>query len=53
VILADIAVNWTVLATVGWSPPWGAVSQTLFAILALATALALLLWWRRSAAARG
>jgi hypothetical protein len=47
VILVDIAVNWTVLATSGGIPPWGAVNQTLFAILVLATAPALLRWCRR------
>ncbi|OUE24153.1 hypothetical protein [Clavibacter michiganensis] len=52
VILADIAVNWTVLATVGGIPAWGAVDQTLFAILVVATAPALLRWWRRPEAAR-
>ncbi|OUE30678.1 hypothetical protein BFL35_08915 [Clavibacter michiganensis] len=53
VILADIAVNWTVLATVGGIPAWGAVDQTLFAILVLATAPTLLRRWRRPAVARG
>jgi hypothetical protein len=47
VILVDIAVNWTALATSGGIPPWGAVNQTLFAILVLATAPALLRWCRR------
>ena len=47
VILADIAVNWTVIATAGGIPVWGAVNQTLFAILVLATAPALLRWTRR------
>ena len=47
VIVADIAVNWTVLATVGGIPVWGAVNQTLFAILVLATAPTLLRRWRR------
>jgi hypothetical protein len=42
VIVVDIAVNWTVLATVGGIPAWGAVNQTLFAILVLSTAPALL-----------
>ncbi|RIJ51361.1 hypothetical protein DZG00_09170 [Clavibacter lycopersici] len=52
VILTDIAVNWTVLATVGGIALWGVVDQTLFAILVLATAPALLRWWRRPEPAR-
>ncbi|RII89602.1 hypothetical protein [Clavibacter californiensis] len=47
VILVDIAVNWTILATVGGIAPWGVVDQTLFAILVLATAPTLLQRWRR------
>ncbi|MFT2752948.1 hypothetical protein [Clavibacter sp. Sh2088] len=50
VILADIAVNWTVITTTGGIPVWGAVNQTLFAILVLATAPALLRWWGPEAA---
>jgi hypothetical protein len=46
VILADIAVNWTVIATTGGIPAWGAVNQTLFAILVLSTAPTLLRWCR-------
>ncbi|MFT2749893.1 hypothetical protein ACMT9U_09965 [Clavibacter sp. Sh2036] len=42
VILADIAVNWSVIATTGGIPAWGAVDQTLFAILVLSTAPVLL-----------
>ncbi|AWG00098.1 hypothetical protein DZF92_13870 [Clavibacter michiganensis subsp. insidiosus] len=53
VILVDIAVNWTVLATIGGIPPWGAMNQTLFAILVLATAPALLRAWRRPEAVAG
>ena len=52
VILADIAVNWTVIATAGGIPVWGAVNQTLFAILVLATAPVLLRWTRRREPAR-
>jgi hypothetical protein len=44
VILADIAVNRTVIATLGGIPAWGAVNQTLFAILVLSTAPTLLRW---------
>lgn len=53
VILADIAVNWSVIATAGGIPVWGAVNQTLFAILVLATAPVLLRWWRRRPTADG
>jgi hypothetical protein len=52
VILADIAVNWTVIATIGGIPVWGAGNQTLFAILVLATAPVLLRWTRRRRDAR-
>ena len=38
VILADIAVNWTVYATVGGISVFGVVNQTLFALFILATA---------------
>jgi hypothetical protein len=38
VILADIAVNWSVIAVVGGIPVWGAVNQTAFAVLLLASA---------------
>ncbi|MWJ13429.1 hypothetical protein DOT98_11345 [Clavibacter michiganensis subsp. michiganensis] len=47
VIVADIAVNWTVFATIGGLSVWGVVDQTLFAILVLTTAPTLLRWWRR------
>lgn len=46
VILADIAVNWTVFFTIGGNPLFGVVNQTLFAIFLLATAPALWRWFR-------
>lgn len=50
VILADIAVNWTVLLTIGGNPLFGVVNQTLFAVFLLATAPAL---WRSFRSAQG
>lgn len=49
VILIDIAVNWTVYATIGGNPLFGVINQTLFAILIVATAQLL---WRWFTAAR-
>lgn len=46
VILADIAVNWTVYFTIGGNPLFGVVNQTVFAIFLLATAPALWRWFR-------
>ncbi|WP_159500715.1 hypothetical protein [Microbacterium sp. 18062] len=46
VILADIAVNWTVFFTIGGNPLFGVVNQTLFAVFLLATAPALWRWFR-------
>jgi len=46
VILADIAVNWTVFATIG-IPLFGVVNQTLFAIVLVATAPVLWRWFGR------
>lgn len=37
VILIDIAVNWTVLVSVGGLSPFGPISQTLFAVFVTAT----------------
>jgi hypothetical protein len=44
VIVADIAVNWTVFAMVGGLSIFGVISQSLFAVLILGTARPL---WRR------
>jgi len=38
VIVVDIAVNWTVFATIGGLSLFGVVNQTLFALFVLATA---------------
>ncbi len=46
VLLADIAVNWTVLFTIGGNPLFGVVNQTVFAVFLLATAPALWRWFR-------
>ncbi|PJJ63686.1 hypothetical protein [Compostimonas suwonensis] len=46
VILADIAVNWTVYFSIGGNPLFGVVNQTVFAIFLLATAPALWRWFR-------
>ncbi|PJJ55378.1 hypothetical protein [Compostimonas suwonensis] len=46
VILADIAVNWTVFFTIGGNPLFGVVNQTVFAVVLLATAPALWRWFR-------
>ncbi|MCD2442825.1 hypothetical protein LQ757_11125 [Agromyces sp. SYSU K20354] len=51
VILIDIAVNWTVYATIGGNPLFGVINQTLFAILIVTTAH--LLWRWFTASARG
>ncbi|MBP1240352.1 hypothetical protein ABID92_002050 [Frigoribacterium sp. PvP120] len=45
VILTDIAVNWSVIAVVGGIPVWGAVNQTAFAALLLASARLLARWF--------
>ncbi|WP_345215563.1 hypothetical protein [Georgenia halophila] len=45
VILVDIAVNWTVFATVGGHPLFGVVNQTLFAAILLVTAPILWRWF--------
>ena len=54
VIIADIAVNWTVFATIGGLSVFGVVSQSLFAVLIAVTARPLWNWFGRSSAgARG
>ncbi|GLK17315.1 hypothetical protein [Herbiconiux flava] len=45
VIVADIAVNWTVFAVVGGLSLFGVLSQSLFAVLILATARPLWIWF--------
>lgn len=45
IIWADIAVNWTVFATLGGNPLFGVVNQTLFAAVLLATAKPLWNWF--------
>lgn len=45
VILADIAVNWTVLLTIGGNPLFGVVNQTLFAVTLIGTAPFLWRWF--------
>jgi hypothetical protein len=45
VILADIAVSWTVFFTIGGNPLFGVVNQTMLAISLLATAPALWRWF--------
>jgi len=48
VMIADIAVNWTVFATVGGIALFGVISQSLFAALVFVTARLLWLWFGRS-----
>ena len=48
VILADIAVNWTVFFTIGGHSLFGVVNQTAFAIFLVATAGVLWRWLPRS-----
>lgn len=50
VIISDIAVNWTVFATIGGLSVFGVVSQSLFAALIAATAGPLWIWFGRSSA---
>ena len=45
VIIADIAVNWTVFALVGGLSAFGVISQSLFAVLILVTARPLWRWF--------
>ncbi|MGA1838843.1 hypothetical protein VD659_18140 [Herbiconiux sp. 11R-BC] len=45
VIVADIAVNWTVFAVIGGLPLFGVISQSLFAVLILVTARPLWRWF--------
>jgi hypothetical protein len=48
VIVADIAVNWTVFAVVGGLSLFGVISQSLFAVLILVTARPLWVWFGQS-----
>ncbi|MFB2582362.1 hypothetical protein ACEXQD_14025 [Herbiconiux sp. P15] len=48
VIVADIAVNWTVFVLVGGLSLFGVISQSLFAVLILATARPLWRWFEPS-----
>ena len=48
VIVADIAVNWTVFAMVGGLSLFGVLSQSLFAVLILATVRPLWRWFGQS-----
>jgi hypothetical protein len=45
VIVADIAVNWTVFVMVGGLSLFGVISQSLFAVLILVTARPLWIWF--------
>jgi hypothetical protein len=45
VIIADIAVNWTVFATLGGLSIFGVLSQSLFAVLIIVTARPLCRWF--------
>ena len=45
VIVADIAVNWTVFAMVGGLSLFGVISQSLFAVVILVTARSLWRWF--------
>ncbi|CAD5995781.1 hypothetical protein [Agreia sp. COWG] len=48
VIIADIAVNWTVFAVVGGLSLYGVISQSLFAVLIVVTARRLWVWFGHS-----
>ncbi|MFJ2370627.1 hypothetical protein [Microbacterium sp. NPDC087665] len=48
VMIADIAVNWTVFATVGGLASFGVISQSLFAALVFVTARPLWIWFGQS-----
>lgn len=48
VIIADIAVNWTVFAMVGGLSFFGVISQSLFAVLIFVTARPLWMWFGQS-----
>jgi hypothetical protein len=48
VMIADIAVNWTVFATVGGLSVFGVILQSLFAVLIFVTARALWMWFGKA-----
>lgn len=48
VIVADIAVNWTVFVLLGGLSWFGVINQSLFAVLILATARPLWIWFGQS-----
>ncbi|MFB2554891.1 hypothetical protein [Herbiconiux liangxiaofengii] len=48
VMVADIAVNWTVFVMVGGLSLFGVISQSLFAVLILVTARPLWIWFGQS-----
>lgn len=48
VIVADIAVNWTVFVLLGGLSWFGVINQSLFAVLILATARLLWIWFAQS-----
>ena len=48
VIIADIAVNWTVFAMIGGLSSFGVISQSLFAVLIFVTARPLWIWFGQS-----
>ncbi|PPF65524.1 hypothetical protein C5E11_01155 [Clavibacter michiganensis] len=50
VIIADIAVNWTVFTVVGGLSLFGVINQSLFAVLIVITARSLWIWFGRSSA---
>lgn len=52
VMVADVAVNWTVHAVVGGGSPRGLVTLTAFGVLVLATAVPLDRWFARHGLAR-
>ena len=53
VIIADIAVNWTVFAVVGGLSYFGVISQSLFALLIIVTARPLWRWFGQSSSQQG
>lgn len=52
VIIADIAVNWTVFALIGGLSVFGVLNQSVFAVLIVVTARPLWIWFVRSSASR-
>ncbi|WP_291037778.1 hypothetical protein [Herbiconiux sp.] len=52
VILADIAVNWTVFVLIGGLSVIGVINQSLFAVLIVVTARPLWIWFGRPSTSR-